>query len=161
MRCPSSERLFEWISVPGEMRFVTRSRLWIHTRICKGCRSERIRLEESWERLLCPEPDVTPSIIRVYSRLKRDETLILKGWKLGESRSNSHPWLFRGAVALSALAITCWVVLQPSPETTEAAFQTQASPLAQIRYENKNRIQVRYVKPELLQSIEFETASQP
>lgn len=159
MHCPNSERLFEWISIASEMRLTARVRLWIHTRLCADCRLRLFHLKESWQSLLCPEPDVTASIIRVYSRLRRDETLILKGWKLGESSKKQTQWLFRGAVGLCALVIAFVLALPNSVEETTP--KQNDSPLAQIRYENKNRIQVRYVRPELLQSIEFETSSHP
>ncbi|MBI1860959.1 MAG: hypothetical protein HYR96_08580 [Deltaproteobacteria bacterium] len=162
MACPKADKLFEWISIPSEVPRFSRVRLCLHLRFCKPCKTRCAQIEENWQNCLVPEPDVTASIMRVYASLKRDETLILKGWKLGENRrSGGNAWLFPSAVALGALALAVWV----SAPSTLLSFTKSPkamkddSPLAQIRYEDKNRVQVHYVKPELLQSIEFETAS--
>jgi hypothetical protein len=107
-----------------------------------------------------------PSVIRVYSKLKHDETLILKGWKLSDAplaharRLVLKDWLFRTTVAGLIAALALWVAF-PNEDTAQIQHQTRATLLAQIRYENKNGVQVRYVKPELLQSIEFETTNEP
>ena len=161
MPCPKQETLLEWVSISAQMRPTTRVFLWWHTRVCRGCTHRIQALKRSWSQLLRPEPDVIDSIIRVYSRLKRDETLILKGWKLGDLRTRSViPWIFRGSIAFSALVLAFWVAIYSFSEDSTPQVKLDG-PMAQIRYEDKNRVQVRYVRPELLQSIEFETASRP
>ncbi len=164
MGCPKTETILEWVSIPSEMSRFQRLRLLWHTAVCRTCRGHRDQIRSSWYSTLLSEPDVTDSIIRVYSRLKHDETLCLKGWKLGQSRTNARVWLFPGAVATGVLALTLWVAIPSTPlvptgNSAPATLSGRDTPLAQIRFEDKNRIQVHYVRPELLHSLEFETAS--
>ena len=119
-------------------------------------------------------PDITSSLMRVYSRLQTDETLVLKGWKFGEIsrlRSLGHflfkeGWLFRGSIGIGMAAVVGVLTLGPlgRQQTDEAIVEHYRSaqsdvPRFQIREENKDRIKVRYLQPELLQTIEFETTS--
>ena len=61
-------------------------------------------IKTKWDAYFSPEPELTSSLIRVYSRLQNDETLILKGWKLSEQRPTkslghrllAEGWLFAG-----------------------------------------------------------------
>ena len=107
---------------------------------------------------------------KVYSKLQNDETLILKGWKLGESQRRRNfnttlmngGWLFRGAVSVGLAAVLVFVIFAQISSNKSEHHPIIASnnplPLAQIRVEEKNKVRVHYLEPELLQTIEFETA---
>ncbi len=105
------------------------------------------------------------SLMRVYSRLQKDETLILKGWKLNEGRHKKSlggilvngGWLFRGAVSMGLAAVVISVVMSQQSNGKQSNAVIQQGPLAQIRLENKNGVRVHYLQPEVLQTIEFET----
>lgn len=167
LSCPNSEQLFEFVSISQEMSWARRTSFRVHNAFCQDCHKKSADLQKTWQSYFTPEPDITSSLMRVYSRLQNDETLILKGWKLGElprPRSASDfllggGWLFRGAVSVAAMVIL--VLLVSSQMGTERPEHLAANtiPFAQIRYENENSVQVQYVKPELLQTIEFETTS--
>jgi len=148
-----------------------------HTKHCAGCQQQMSAIRSTWEGYFTPEPDITSSLMRVYSRLQSDETLILKGWKLSEfraARASSVPstaWAWRAGMAVAAAILLVIVGLNgglpgmgPAHEEMLTASVNPASeklPFAQIRVEDKdnNRVQVHYLQPELLQSVEFETTS--
>lgn len=176
-KCPDTQALFELVSMPRELSLARRTFLNTHNRFCADCRQKASALTERWAAVFAPEIDVTSSLLRVYSRLQRDETLVIKGWKLSETRQASHAaraaqdWMFRGAVAFGALAVAVWVV-GPEVFSTNGqkalmnasapiqARSARSAPFAQIRTEDKNSIKVHYVQPELLHSVEFETIGQ-
>jgi hypothetical protein len=104
--------------------------------------------------------------LRVYSRLQADETLILKGWKLNNVKRRkevsgfllNEGWLFRGGVFLGLGAVVGAVVfssLNQKPLSPEGI--PLKGPFAQIRLQEKNKVKVHYLQPELLHTIEFET----
>lgn len=167
MKCPNSESLFELVSIPDEMSLARRSKLKFHMIKCGACQDKIKSIRGRWETYLTPEPDITSSLINVYSKLKTDETLILKGWKLGDFRPVARTqspwlaggWLFRGGIAVSVGALVVVLVMAQikSGEQNLIASRSSTTPYAQFRMEDKNRIQVRYVQPELLESIEFQT----
>ena len=122
--------------------------------------------------------------MRVYGRLKRDETLILKGWKLSDTRPVLRKREFSlvhmlGATGVAAGVGALVLLIGPSGGPSTQTYQASISngglqhinmmsepvllrrqpelPLARIRRQERNTIQVHYVQPELLQSIEFET----
>lgn len=174
LSCPKDERLFELVSIPDEVSFVDRLQLKAHLVGCTGCQQKATAIRKNWETCFIPEPDITGSLMKIYSRLQKDETLILKGWKLSPTRPMSpsmrlikEGWLFRGAVATAAAAaffIVPWSQFsgQKAPDVmvyNHSASMGQKPPLAQFRVENKNSIKVHYIEPELLQSIEFETTN--
>ena len=115
------------------------------------------------------------SLLRVYSKLQNDETLVLKGWKLNDSairqkhqqRAALPKWLFHGGVAVASLSIVLLAVSSRFSPTENGKELHNAMnnlnnslPYAQIRIEDRNRVKVHYVQPELLQTIEFETTGQ-
>lgn len=178
LKCPKQESLFEYISIPREISLWKRLAIRLHTASCRNCQERMSTIKTKWDAYFTPEPELASSLIRVYSRLQNDETLILKGWKLSEQRPQSslrrrlfaEGWLFRGAVSLSlGSLLLLFVVTQvrsmrdmTSPENVAQSSNVSTNeniPFAQIRIEDKNRIQVHYVRPELLQSMEFETVS--
>lgn len=172
LKCPDSDSLFEYVTIPTEMRAWNRAGMRAHAFVCPPCQQKIKAIQEKWDAYFTPEPDVTASLIKVYSRLQRDETLVLKGWKLGgvqrpKSLRESvvaQGWLFRGSVAAS-LAAVAFVLVSPQLKSEKEAAMVSATPqaaqlpLARFRVEDKNSIKVHYVQPELLQSIEFETVS--
>jgi hypothetical protein len=106
--------------------------------------------------------------MRVYSRLQKDETLILKGWKIGEVPPRKsvlkvlmkEGWAFRGAIGIGlAAAIVLVLHNQQMEKPPMAQAMSRHVPLAQIRVEGKNNVKVQYLRPELLQTVEFETTS--
>jgi hypothetical protein len=178
MKCPNQEKLFEFVSIPAEMPKLERVRLQWHTKACAHCQEEMTGIRATWEGYFTPEPDITASLMSVYSRLQSDETLILKGWKLSEfraARASSVPstgWAWRAGMAIAASIVLVFVGItggilpgfgpsQDAMMTAAVAPANEKLPFAQIRVEDKdnNRVQVHYLQPELLQSVEFETTS--
>lgn len=170
LRCPDSETLFEFISIPKEISRLRWAILKLHASGCKPCQARIHSIRSAWQAYFTPEPDVTTSLMKVYSRLQNDQTLVLKGWKLGEFRSQRDlgswlfkgGWLFRGGVSFGIVAILVVVIfsqMQTEKSTEKVASNLTLMPVAQFRFEDGERTKVRYVKPELLQSVEFETTS--
>lgn len=171
LSCPKQERLLEYVSVPDEMSFTARTTLRAHLSVCGKCRETAETVRQKCEAYLNPAPDITSSLLKVYSRLQNDETLILKGWKLSDvqtarptrERALRSGWAFRGGLAFAVLLLMVSVLVsQFQSGTTEMVAERHAVPkvpLAQIRIEDRNTVKVHYVQPELLQSMEFETTS--
>lgn len=176
LNCPKPEKLLELFTIPGEISFTQRASTKTHAFFCGDCQAKLTHLKATWQSYFKPEPDITSSLLKVYSKLQKDETLILKGWKLGEAprkkRGVGHflfneGWLFRGSVGLGMAALVAVLAVGPlnRPQQTEDLvvdrFKSAKAdlPLMQIRTEDKDRVKVRYVQPELLQTIEFETTS--
>lgn len=171
LNCPSTETLLETISIPDEMSRLTYLKVKWHCFRCQSCQNSLSKLRSTWDAYFQPEPEVASSLLRVYSRLQRDETLILKGWKLGDFRSvrPSSARLFMRAwgfptgiaVALGFFAVIFSPAFRGSdPDANLVAVDTRL-PLAPIRTRDKNSVKVRYVQPQLLHSMEFETVSTP
>ncbi len=168
-KCPSKDSLLEYVSISTELSLWKRVSVRSHSVSCTHCREQIQNLQEMWANCLTPEPDVTTSVMRVFSRLQKDETLVLKGWKLDavvRRRSASTVllnggWLFRGGVSVGIAALVVFLLIGqlrgPADSVPMAVNNLSLVPLAKIRVEDKNRVQVHYVQPELLQSIEFET----
>jgi len=175
LSCPKPEKLLELFTIPGEISFSQRALTKSHAFFCADCQAKLTNLKSSWEHYFKPEPDITSSLLKVYSRLQKDETLILKGWKLGEAprkRGARHVlfnegWLFRGSVGLGMAALVAVLAVGPLNKTQTKddlvvdSFKSAKAdlPLMQIRTEDKDSVKVRYLQPELLQTIEFETTS--
>lgn len=165
LNCPDQELLLEFITIPQEVALKNRLLLSLHLKTCKRCQEQSASVQRKWNSYFKPEPEITSSLIKVYSKLKQDETLILKGWKLGETESRAKKsqltsnWLFRGAIAASLLLIFSIALFQSNNSTPELSASNDSQvPYAQIRLEEKNRVKVQYMKPELLQTVEFETS---
>jgi hypothetical protein len=163
--CPSQEELLEFHTIPQELALFQSIKMKQHLFFCEGCTEKLKTLKYNWEQYFSPEPDITSSLMRVYSRLQKDETLILKGWKLNESRPQRNlsgtlihgGWLFRGAISIVLAVIVISVAMTQQNSVKEVTTASQTHPLAQIRLEDKNGVKVHYLQPELLQTIEFET----
>ncbi len=172
LKCPDTDSLFEFVSIPSEMSLWSRANMKTHLFVCPLCQKGAQSIRDKWDAYFTPEPDITGSLIKVYSRLQKDETLVLKGWKLGGVQRQTsfrdsvigQGWLFRGAVA-TGLAVVAFFLVNPQGKLEKgdvlatAIPQSAQLPLARFRVEDKNRIKVHYVQPELLQSMEFETTS--
>ena len=169
-KCPNPEQILEFVTIPVEL---PRLQMWgfrAHVWKCKDCQSRVAQIRQTWAGYFKPQPEITSSLLKVYSRLQNDETLILKGWKLGESRVRPSPmqfllkdgWLFRGAVSLGigAVAGVLFYSQLTGASKESPKLATVSAPLAQIRLQNKNTLQVHYLRPELVQSIEFETTKE-
>lgn len=173
LSCPKPEKLLELFTIPDEISFSQRFSTRTHAFFCADCQQKITNLKRSWESYFKPEPDITPSLLKVYSRLQNDETLILKGWKLGESprrRGAAHwlfkeGWLFRGSIGFSMAALLVFLAVGPFKQSSDDTMIDRPKaakadiPLMQFRVQNKDRVKVHYVQPELLQTIEFETTS--
>jgi len=173
--CPTRERLWALATIPGEMSFFERFPIRFHMRRCEGCQKVTAHLNGLWKSYFTPEPDITPSLMKVYRRLQNDETLILKGWKIGNFSQHrldswkswmSQGWAFRGGVIALSLFAGLFVLFSPSPEgsipvgspvVAESQLKFSKVPMAQIRFEDEKETRVRYVRPELIKTIEFET----
>lgn len=169
LHCPKEEKLLQWLSIRQDLSLSSRVGTRVHLRTCRTCREKAAGIKSRLELAFSPQPDIASSLIRVYQRLQQDETLILKGWKIGEL--SAHPrrsrnwlasgWLFRGAVAMGLGSIAVIFVMADrgaiGGSPTQVARNRSEIPFAQIRFEDKNRVQVHYIKPELVQSVEFET----
>lgn len=164
-KCPGQEKLLEFFTIPQEMNLAKKGLIKYHLFRCESCTTKLNNLKMNWAQYFSPEPDVTSSLMRIYSRLQKDETLILKGWKLNETRHQKSltgilfngGWLFRGAVSVALAAVVLSVIMTQQDDIKENNSVSNPTPLAQIRLENKNGVKVHYLQPELLQSIEFET----
>jgi hypothetical protein len=180
LNCPKDENLFAFVSIPQEVSLWKRSGVRLHIKSCQPCREKVTSLRSQWDAYFAPEPDITSSLMSVYSRLQNDETLILKGWKLSPARphrktglSNAQKsWLFGGGFSVALASFFVLFTLTglklgkaTSPVVAGAggpggtALSDVKVPLAQIRFEDENRVKVEYVQPQLLQSIEFETSA--
>lgn len=171
LKCLKSEELLEFVSISKELSLLSRLSTRFHVLTCKKCSVKREEIQAMWDSYLTPQPDITSSILSVYSRLQKDETLILKGWKLGESHARreswfsyfvNEGWVFRSAVSMGVAAAFAFVIatklgVNQQSEVTLPSASLPKSPLAQIRVQEKNRVKVHYMEPELLQTIEFET----
>ena len=167
LKCPKEDNFLQVVSVPDEISAVSKFFFKAHLAICSSCRLNFEKTQATWMSFLKPEPEITSSILKVYSRLQNDETLILKGWKLGKSRKNQNlngflfqeGWLFRGSVFLGVGVIVAALVFsnlsQKSIDKTQIGIGPV--PFAQIRQQEKNKVKVHYLQPELLHTIEFET----
>lgn len=164
-KCPSQEKLLEFYTIPKEVSLFKRVWIKFHLFSCTSCTEKLTNLQINWQKYFSPEPDIMSSLMRVYSRLQKDETLILKGWKLNEGRHKKSlggilvngGWLFRGAVSMGLAAVVISVVMSQQSNGKQSNTAIHQSPLAQIRLENKNGVRVHYLQPEVLQTIEFET----
>ena len=170
LKCPSQEKLLSYETIPDETSRILRFWITLHLNFCHPCSETRQRIRNTWNAYFSQDLDVTSSLIRVLGNLQKDETLILKGWKLGGSRRRTlsdsllrQGWLFRGAVSLGLAGITFIFVWSSVRSNSEMALRPQPQsgtiPLAEIREDDKIGIKVHYVQPQLLQSIEFETTS--
>ncbi len=168
LQCPDQELLLEFVTIPKDISLSKKLAVSLHLKTCARCKEQASSVEKKWNSYIRPEPEITSSLIKVYSKLKQDETLILKGWKL-EKPSRSHApivsssWLFRGAVVAGLVVTFVFFTLAQtkSPRDSEnlsASNQGANIPFAQVRVEEKNRVKVQYMKPELLQTVEFETS---
>jgi hypothetical protein len=165
-RCLSSDALFKYFSVRNEVRLFDQVKTFFHLKKCTQCESKYKTIQNTWKEYFTPEPEIAPSLIKVYAKLQRDETLVLKGWKL-ENFSQSYKlnhwlfnrgWLYYGSVPTAlAAVITFLAVSQNSKNPPVVANNKQSLPYAQIRYEDSNKVNVIYVKPELLHRVEFQT----
>ena len=192
LNCPKNEEILEYVSIAKELSTVRLAKMKMHLKVCSECHRKHEVISSQWAKFFQPEPDITSSLLRVYSRLQKDETLVLKGWKLNDPRllSGRWQWPLRSARARNAVRNFGWaggmvsavaaawamVVWLPSyrgdfrgAEARMGLSNAAASftipkpihvPFAQIRVQDKNRVQVHYVQPELLQTIEFETTDQ-
>ncbi len=169
-KCPSQERLLSYETIPDETSKSLRLWISVHLLMCHGCRDTRKKIRETWDAYFSQPLDVTSSLIRVLGRLQKDETLILKGWKLGRSRRPvgteawlRQGWVFRGGVVAGLAGIAFLLVSNSTKMEPEVALrpvpQSATIPLTEIREEAKHGVKVHYVQPQLLQSIEFETMS--
>lgn len=173
LNCPKMESLLEFVTIPSEMPRWDRFTFKVHALTCQSCQEKISSIQTKWDAFFRPEPDVTSSLIKVYSRLQKDETLILKGWKLdGVTPARvSLPaswlrqgWVFRGGVSLGLASLIMLLVFsqiktEESVSYTSTVPHSMNLPVAQFRVEDKNSIKVHYVQPELIQSMEFETTS--
>lgn len=171
LKCPKPDSLFEFVSIPSEVSAWNRMSIKVHAFACPPCQEKMDGIQAKWNAYFTPEPDITSSLIKVYSKLQKDETLVLKGWKLAGAqpapswRSSflKQGWLFRGGVSLGlgsmAVLLVATQVKSDKVPMTATVHRSAQVPLAQFRVEDKNSIKVHYVQPELLQSMEFETTS--
>ncbi|MBY0369800.1 hypothetical protein K2X33_03880 [bacterium] len=168
--CPKPESLLEVLSIPTEMGRLNRWKVQAHTLACKPCQQKMANLRQTWNSYFQPEPEIATSLLRVYSRLQQDETLVLKGWKLGEFRSPRisparlfmRSWGFPTGIAV-ALGISA-VIFSPAFQAQEESLLAEAQPTrtlprAAVRVREGNAVRVQYAQPKLLHSVEFETVS--
>ena len=162
--CPLPEQLLEFVSIADEISLARKLQVQFHLWRCDRCQTTLDSLQQQWKAALLPEMDTTRSLLSVYGRLQRDETLILKGWKLNTARRPTHKvsthllregWVFRGLILTGLTIAVLSLVFRVGP--VAQPLRQERTPLAQIRIKEKDRVKVHYVEPELLQSMEFET----
>jgi len=164
LKSPQPEKLLQYLSIPEELSLFDKLHVRLHLFVSPSCRKAVADTQHKLDSFFTPEPDITSSLIRVYSKLKTDETLVLSGWKLGQLSNRrkslkrfafAEGWLFRGGVgAVAGLALFLAFSQNQKPSLD---LKPRPLPLAQIRFEDQNKVQVHYVRPELLHTIEFET----
>ncbi len=168
--CFKPEMLLEYISLPEQVGTWRTFQIRRHLKGCADCRKIETQVRSEVASYFAPEPEITSSLLRVYSRLQKDETLILKGWKLDGRRAPTARqtfvnggWLFRGGLAVASLVIVAMVAFNSGSNEDAERYarlrQETKPPMAQIRIEQPGRVKVHYVEPELLQTMEFETTS--
>lgn len=165
LSCPKPEDFLELVSVPDELSLGAKYALKAHLGFCSQCKSSFEATQLAWKTFLKPEPEITSSLLKVYSRLQTDETLILKGWKLSNQRRKkelkgilfNEGWLFRGGVFLGLGILVGILAFSTLNQKTLEKGSHLMGPLAQIRQQEKNKVKVHYLQPELLHTIEFET----
>ena len=165
LNCPKQETLLEYLSIPQQMSLWMKLYITSHRRLCGPCEEKLRLIEATMDSYFTPAPDIASSLIRVYSQLQHDETLVLKGWKLGEFRSRrdvwlSEGWLFRGAVSIGlGVLLVIIFISRFTSEKNEIKMADQGkAPYARLRFEDQNKVTVQYVQPELLHTVEFETS---
>lgn len=170
-KCLKPETLLEYISLPEEFGRVKAFRVKLHLRRCADCQKVESQIRQQCDSYFAPQPEITSSLLRVYSRLQKDETLILKGWKLDTARPQRSAsqrllaggWLFRGSLAAASIVIVGVLTLSRNNAEEDQRIAARRMepkvPMAQIRIEQPGRVKVHYVEPELLQTMEFETTS--
>jgi hypothetical protein len=177
--CPKQEALWELVSISDEISFFQKQKLALHLKFCAPCRNQTQTIKNTWESYFTPEPEIASSLMKIYGRLQNEETLILKGWKLGKFRPQpsatrrfwSEAWWLRMGV-VSGLTVAIVALVFPLSSTTVSHTQPAIAlstipmsakgipfPKAQIRVKEDNSVRVHYVRPELLQSMEFETTN--
>ncbi len=158
-----------FLSMPAEMGRWERLKVRTHLVRCLPCQEKKAHIKATFDSYFQPEPEVASSLLRVYSRLQRDETLILKGWKLNDFRSQrpsparlfARSWGFPAgiAAALGLSVIAFSPAFQATQQEAPVEYASAAMPRLPIRVRDKHSVKVRYVQPELLHSVEFETGS--
>lgn len=176
LKCPNQETLLSWMTISGELPARERVAAKCHIFFCQSCQTQTESIRKTWNHYFKPEPDITSSLLRVYSNLKDDETLIIKGWKLDQrqnrKRSLSHlmfkeGWLYRGAISTGFAGLVLFFGYTSLRPNTPAAVgvpvanrtSNNEAQFMQIRVQEKDRVKVHYIQPELLQTVEFETTS--
>ncbi|GEM_PF-1397335 len=181
LKRPSSEELFEFISIPQELSWLKRNKIALQIRLDSKLNAQVEKLRDTWTSYFKPEPDVMDSVMRVYSKLRSDETVILKGWKLCQAHAVVRPkrdYSSWGVVGTAGVAAAVGAIVLFTGERGQGGYEAAngegglrtvqmmsapieikrtKAPLARIRTQDRNSVQVQYVQPELLQSIEFET----
>lgn len=163
-KCLNSDLLLQYVSIPSELNWQTKFKTRWHLKKCSDCSAQFNKIQDTWNHYFTPEPDIAPSLIRVFAKLQRDETLILKGWKLSNIQSKpslkevlvNRGWLYYGAIASSFVGVISFFTLNQASMTPVAQNEKKA-PVARIQFEEKNGVNVYYVKPELLHRVQFQT----
>lgn len=166
LNCPNSDDFLELVSVPEELPLLQKRAMKSHLFFCSSCKEKFQSVQVAWQQFLKPNPEITSSLLKVYSRLQSDETLILKGWKLGSVKQKksltgyllNEGWLFRGGLVASLFIVAGILAFSSLMKNSKpTALPTPLTPMAQIRFQDKNKVQIHFLQPELLHTIEFET----
>lgn len=164
--CLKSDQLLQYFTIQSELGFVTKFKTKWHLKKCQGCAERFNKVQSTWNQYFNPEPEIAPSLIRVYAKLQRDETLILKGWKLENFKSTRslsqklfrQGWVYYGAVTSSLLGVMGFFMYnQMTVNRALTLSEKKSSPVAQIEFNQKDKVNVYYVKPELLHHVQFQT----
>lgn len=162
--CLNSDSLFKYFSVRNEIKFFEKTKIFFHLRKCSQCEFKYKTIQNTWNEYFTPEPEIASSLVKIYAKLQRDETLILKGWKLENFTQNyklnhwlfNRGWLYYGGVPTALAAVITFLAVSQNAKN-QPLVAKQTPPYAQIRYEDNNKVNVIYVKPELLHRVEFQT----
>jgi len=164
-KCPSKDAWLEWVSTPQSISLLKKFYFRTKLTICSHCQETEASVKKLWMQFSEPEPDLTDSLIRVFHKLQKDETLVLKGWKLNEpplkKRAPVIPLRWVGvATAATMLFVSAWWLQSQQPVHKPIASRAFTTfPKAQIRRQENNTVKVHYIQPELVETLEFETDS--
>ncbi len=163
INCPKNEKILEFITIKESIPIFKKIAMCIHLMFCKVCSEKKKVFTKEWENLTEPSYDITKSLLRIFSRLQNDETLILQGWKLGKiPRKRWVPFLISPRFVLVAtflLAIAIFVIFKNGTGKVYTLKSEDHLPYIKYRFQDKNKVTVHYIEPELIQTVEFETSS--
>lgn len=170
--CPSKEKILEFSCFSGALSFFEKLSIKMHLFHCQKCKEKNAEAFSHWQNVFHLKNDFqTESLLNVYSRLQKDETLILKGWKLenptfrGSERFALSKTLNVGLAVITLVVISTFTFLGTNIfRTPNQVYSLKEAPRntlqAKVKIKDRNRVQTHYLEPQLIRMVEFETMDQ-